>query len=337
MNINRLRWLSERIINTEKEEFEEFIDTYDKDIVSFVVEACYEKKPSSPTDLFILLKNAVSKRVEKLSLEGVEYSSKDNLYFARALEVFDKPYTTVKYKRLEALFDVINTDPKYFNDMAINSIMHETSFSDEIHTDCCLEVKKDIICYPGFSLDEKEEMLNAMNDIDSMPSIPPLILEGFFEYLNLKDIFKQDYSKFGNLEHELRKTMVNYIIEDYKDDKILINDFALYKSISHFKEAFDPDNLEILEVVLKSKDIFTFLTATNFIRKNKNEDEEGLQILMEKLVSADRISFAYMQYLLKKEEFIEKPMEEKISTFDKILEREEKEKIKSKQSDFKKI
>ena len=44
MNINRLRWLSERIVNSEKKEFEEFIDTYDKDIVSFVVEACYEKK-----------------------------------------------------------------------------------------------------------------------------------------------------------------------------------------------------------------------------------------------------------------------------------------------------
>lgn len=43
MNINRLRWLSERIVNSEKKEFEEFIDTYDKDIVSFVVEACYEK------------------------------------------------------------------------------------------------------------------------------------------------------------------------------------------------------------------------------------------------------------------------------------------------------
>ena len=37
MNINRLRWLSERIVNSEKKEFEEFIDTYDKDIVSFVM------------------------------------------------------------------------------------------------------------------------------------------------------------------------------------------------------------------------------------------------------------------------------------------------------------
>ena len=89
MNINRLRWLSERIVNSEKKEFEEFIDTYDKDIVSFVVEACYEKKPADPTKLFITLKNAITKRENELSSRKEEYTSVDNSYFARALYKFD--------------------------------------------------------------------------------------------------------------------------------------------------------------------------------------------------------------------------------------------------------
>ena len=272
MNINRLRWLSERIVNSEKKEFEEFIDTYDKDIVSFVVEACYEKKPADPTKLFITLKNAITKRENELSSRKEEYTSVDNSYFARALYKFDKPYTPVKYKRLEALFDIINTDPKYLNDMAIDSIMHETTFTDEIHTDCCLDVKKNIICYPGFSIEDKQEMLYEMNKIDDMPSIPPLILEGFFEYLNLQDIFRQDYSKFKDMEHELRKTMVNYIIDDYSGNKELLNDFSLFKSISHFKEAFNQDNLDVLKIVLNAKTIDVFLSASDYIRKNKNEE-----------------------------------------------------------------
>ena len=280
MNINRLRWLSERIVNSEKKEFEEFIDTYDKDIVSFVVEACYEKKPADPTKLFITLKNAITKRVNELSSRKEEYTSVDNSYFARALYKFDKPYTPVKYKRLEALFDIINTDPKYLNDMAIDSIMHETTFTDEIHTDCCLDVKKNIICYPGFSIEDKQEMLYEMNKIDDMPSIPPLILEGFFEYLNLQDVFRQDYSKFKDMEHELRKAMVNYIIDDYSGNKELLNDFSLFKSISHFKEAFNQDNLDVLKIVLNAKTIDVFLSASDYIRKNKNEDKEVIKILM---------------------------------------------------------
>ena len=268
MNINRLRWLSERIVNSEKKEFEEFIDTYDKDIVSFVVEACYEKKPADPTKLFITLKNAITKRENELSSRKEEYTSVDNSYFARALYKFDKPYTPVKYKRLEALFDIINTDPKYLNDMAIDSIMHETTFTDEIHTDCCLDVKKNIICYPGFSIEDKQEMLYEMNKIDDMPSIPPLILEGFFEYLNLQDVFRQDYSKFKDMEHELRKTMVNYIIDDYSGNKELLNDFSLFKSISHFKEAFNQDNLDVLKIVLNAKTIDVFLSPSEYKRKN---------------------------------------------------------------------
>ena len=295
MNINRLRWLSERIVNSEKKEFEEFIDTYDKDIVSFVVEACYEKKPADPTKLFITLKNAITKRENELSSRKEEYTSVDNSYFARALYKFDKPYTPVKYKRLEALFDIINTDPKYLNDMAIDSIMHETTFTDEIHTDCCLDVKKNIICYPGFSIEDKQEMLYEMNKIDNMPSIPPLILEGFFEYLNLQDIFRQDYSKFKDMEHELRKTMVNYIINDYSGNKELLNDFSLFKSISHFKEAFNQDNLDVLKIVLNAKTIDVFLSASDYIRKNKKEDKEVIKILMEKFVNADHVSYCLMQ------------------------------------------
>lgn len=331
MNINRLRWLSERIVNSEKKEFEEFIDTYDKDIVSFVVEACYEKKPADPTKLFITLKNAITKRENELSSRKEEYTSVDNSYFARALYKFDKPYTPVKYKRLEALFDIINTDPKYLNDMAIDSIMHETTFTDEIHTDCCLDVKKNIICYPGFSVEDKQEMLYEMNKIDDMPSIPPLILEGFFEYLNLQDIFRQDYSKFKDMEHELRKTMVNYIIGDYSGNKELLNDFSLFKSISHFKEAFNQDNLDVLKIVLNAKTIDVFLSASDYIRKNKNEDKEVIKILMEKFVNADHVSYCLMQYnLTHNKEFSEKTAEEKIATFDEILARNQDQKIKVK-------
>ncbi len=331
MNINRLRWLSERIVNSEKKEFEEFIDTGDKDIVSFVVEACYEKKPTDPTKLFITLKNAITKRENELSSRGEEYTSVDNSYFARALDKFDKPYTPVKYKRLEALFDIINTDPKYLNDVAINSIMHETTFTDEIHTDCCLDVKKNIICYPGFSIEDKQEMLYEMNKIDDMPSIPPLILEGFFEYLNLQDIFRQDYSKFKDMEHELRKAMVNYIIDDYSGNKELINDFSLFKSISRFKEAFNQDNLDVLKIVLNAKTIDVFLTASDYIRKNKNEDKEAVKILMEKCVNADHVSYCLMQYnLTNNKEFSEKTIEEKITTFDEILDKNQNQKIKVK-------
>lgn len=331
MNINRLRWLSERIVNSEKKEFEEFIDTCDKDIVSFVVEACYEKKPTDPTKLFITLKNAITKRENELSSRGEEYTSVDNSYFARALDKFDKPYTPVKYKRLEALFDIINTDPKYLNNVAINSIMHETTFTDEIHTDCCLDVKKNIICYPGFSIEDKQEMLYEMNKIDDMPSIPPLILEGFFEYLNLQDIFRQDYSKFKDMEHELRKAMVNYIIDDYSGNKELINDFSLFKSISRFKEAFNQDNLDVLKIVLNAKTIDVFLTASDYIRKNKNEDKEAVKILMEKFVNADHVSYCLMQYnLTNNKEFSEKTIEEKITTFDEILDKNQNQKIKVK-------
>ena len=331
MNINRLRWLSERIVNSEKKEFEEFIDTYDKDIVSFVVEACYEKKPADPTKLFITLKNAITKRENELSSRKEEYTSVDNSYFARALYKFDKPYTPVKYKRLEALFDIINTDPKYLNDMAIDSIMHETTFTDEIHTDCCLDVKKNIICYPGFSIEDKQEMLYEMNKIDDMPIIPPLILEGFFEYLNLQDIFRQDYSKFKDMEHELRKAMVNYIIDDYSGNKELLNDFSLFKSISHFKEAFNQDNLDVLKIVLNAKTIDVFLSASDYIRKNKNEDKEVIKILMEKFVNADHVSYCLMQYnLTHNKVFSEKTAEEKIATFDEILDRNQDQKIKFK-------
>lgn len=215
--------------------------------------------------------------------------------------------------------------------MAIDSIMHETTFTDEIHTDCCLDVKKNIICYPGFSIEDKQEMLYEMNKIDDMPSIPPLILEGFFEYLNLQDIFRQDYSKFKDMEHELRKTMVNYIINDYSGNKELLNDFSLFKSISHFKEAFNQDNLDVLKIVLNAKTIDVFLSASDYIRKNKKEDKEVIKILMEKFVNADHVSYCLMQYnLTHNKEFSEKTAEEKIATFDEILDRNQDQKIKVK-------
>ena len=84
------------------------------------------------------------------------------------------------------------------------------------------------------------------------------------------------------MEHELRKAMVNYIIDDYSGNKELLNDFSLFKSISHFKEAFNQDNLDVLKIVLNAKTIDVFLSASDYIRKNKNEDKEVIKILMEK-------------------------------------------------------
>lgn len=321
MNINRLRWLSERIIDTEKEEFYEFIDTKDKEMVSFVVEACYEKKPTWPTDLFIILKNAVSKREEILNTKGAKYSSFDSSYFSRALESFTAPYTFEKYKRLQALFDIINIDPKYLSDAAIKSIMLETTFTDEIHIDCCLDAKKAIICYPGFTDEEKTKMLDLVNKSDVKPNLPPHILENFFEYLNLKDIFKQDYSKFGDMEHKLRKAMVNYIIDDYSGHFELLNDFSLFKKLSHFKDTFNDENMELLPILINAKNIYVFLISTEFIKKIKQDDIEGLKILMEQFVNADTVTFGQMQCMIKNEEFIKKPIEEKLADFEKITEK----------------
>ncbi len=43
MNVNKLNWLSEKIEGEYKQILNDFVDKFDKDAVSFVIDACYEK------------------------------------------------------------------------------------------------------------------------------------------------------------------------------------------------------------------------------------------------------------------------------------------------------
>lgn len=132
MNVNKLNWLSEKIEGEYKQILNDFVDKFDKDAVSFVIDACYEKNPLYPSKLFLILKNAIEKRCLYLMENGEEYTTFDNLLFEKALNAFTYPYTFDKYMILEALCDVININPSCFDDTAINAITNKTAFSSKI-------------------------------------------------------------------------------------------------------------------------------------------------------------------------------------------------------------
>lgn len=269
---------------------------------------------------------------------GEEYTTFDNLLFEKALNAFTYPYTFDKYMILEALCDVININPSCFDDTAINAITNKTAFSSKILLKLSLDVKIGIICAKGFTLEEKYEMLDKLCDIDKKELIPPLVMEPFREYYDIKELLRQDCSKFDLLENKLKKTLFYYITDDYDNDRTLLQDHSTYKKLSHFKDTFNEKNLDLLYVTLDSKNINSFLFSTEVIKENKILSNEELKCLIEKInYITEKEKISQIRSLVKSNDFSQSDFDEKLRLIDIIINENNKAKVKGWTNKFKNV
>lgn len=328
MDINKLKWLSEKIDMEAKEEFDYFLDEFDEEVISFVIDKCYEKNPLYPSRLFLILKNAIEKSM-KMKENCASCASFDSYLFEKALDSFTYPYTFDKYMTLEALCNIINTNPNYFNDTAFNAIINKTAFSSNILLKLSLEVKTSIICTNDFTSEEKSEMLSKLCNIDKKELAPPLIMEPFREYYDIRELLRQDYSKFSFLENKLKKALFDYIIDDYDNAKTLLLDHSNYKKLSHFKDAFNEKNIVLLYAVLDSKNINSFLISVEMIRLHKTLNNEELRHLIEKInFVVDQDKICKLETLVKSNDFYQINFDEKLKQLDYFINTSDKVKVK---------